>query len=156
MLFRSAAGGNQRAKYQLGKLLLTGAGGVPRDTDRAMDLLTQCAEAGDQYAQYTLGKAYLLGRDIPQDQEQAVCWLKSSAEQGNQYAKFFLDRVYGALFSSTVSLLYHMGRIFQEQHPHPVAGMRIAVDSKLRRKIREKKIAMGHKPDDHEDQEQQM
>ena len=49
-----------------------------------------------------------------------------------------------------------MGRIFQEQHPHPVAGMRIAVDSKLRRKIREKKIAMGHKPDDHEDQEQQM
>ena len=155
-LEKAAAGGNQRAKYQLGKLLLTGAGGVPRDTDRAMDLLTQCAEAGDQYAQYTLGKAYLLGRDIPQDQEQAVCWLKSSAEQGNQYAKFFLDRVYGALFSSTVSLLYHMGRIFQEQHPHPVAGMRIAVDSKLRRKIREKKIAMGHKPDDHEDQEQQM
>ena len=101
-LEKAAAGGNQRAKYQLGKLLLTGAGGVPRDTDRAMDLLTQCAEAGDQYAQYTLGKAYLLGRDIPQDQEQAVCWLKSSAEQGNQYAKFFLDRVYGALFSSTV------------------------------------------------------
>ena len=30
--------------------------------------------------------------------------------------------------------------------------MRVAVDSKLMRKIREKKIAMGHKPDDHEEQ----
>ena len=57
----------------------------------------------------------------------------------------------GALFSSTASLLYHMGRIFQEQRPQPVGGLRAAVDSKLRRKIREKKIAMGHKPDDHEE-----
>ena len=130
--------------------------GVPRDTDRALELLTQCAEDGDQYAQYTLGKAYLLGQDIPQDQEQAVRWLKLSAEQGNQYAKFFLDRVYSSLFSSTASLLYHLGRIFQEQHQRPVAGIQAAVDSKLKRKIREKKIAMGHKPDDHEGQQQTM
>lgn len=45
-----------------------------------------------------------------------------------------------------------MGRIFQEQRPQPAAGTRIAVDSKLKRKIREKKIAMGHRPDDHEEQ----
>lgn len=89
---------------------------------------------------------------MPQDQGQAVHWLKLSAEQGNQYAQFFLDRVYGSVFSSTASLLYHMGRIFQEQHQPPAAGIRVAVDSKLRRKIREKKIAMGHKPDDHEEQ----
>ncbi len=155
-LEKAAAAGNQTAKYQLGKLLLTGADGVPRDTDRALELLTQCAEDGDQYAQYTLGKAYLLGQDIPQDQEQAVRWLKLSAEQGNQYAKFFLDRVYSSLFSSTASLLYHLGRIFQEQHQRPVAGIQAAVDSKLKRKIREKKIAMGHKPDDHEGQQQTM
>ena len=151
-LEKAAAAGNQTAKYQLGKLLLTGADGGPRDTGRALELLTQCAEAGDQYAQYTLGKAYLLGQDIPQDQEQAVRWLKLSAEQGNQYAKFFLDRVYSSLFSSTASLLYHLGRIFQEQHQRPVAGIQAAVDSKLKRKIREKKIAMDHKPDDHEEQ----
>ena len=155
-LEKAAAAGNQTAKYQLGKLLLTGADGVPRDTDRALDLLTQCAAAGDQYAQYTLGKAYLLGEDIPQDREQAVRWLKLSAEQGNQYARYFLDRVYVSIFSSTASLLYHMGRIFQEQRPQPVAGIQAAVDSKLKRKIREKKIAMGHKPDDHEDQQQTM
>jgi len=58
----------------------------------------------------------------------------------------------GTVFSSASSLLYHMARIFQEQRPQPAAGMRIAVDSKLKRKIREKKIAMGHKPDDHEEQ----
>jgi len=58
----------------------------------------------------------------------------------------------GLVFNTTASLLYHMSRIFQEQHPQPAGGMRVAVDSKLKRKIREKKIAMGHKPDDHEEQ----
>ena len=56
------------------------------------------------------------------------------------------------IFNSAASLLYNMGRIFQEQRPQPAGGMRVAVDSKLKRKIREKKIAMGHKPDDHEEQ----
>ena len=151
-LEKAAQGGNSFAKYQLGKLLLTGTDAAAKDTERALKLLTECAENGNQYAQYTLGKAYLLGRDLPQDQGQAVRWLKLSAGQGNQYARFFLDRVYGSIFSSTASLLYHMGRVFQEQRQPPAAGMQAAVDSKLRRKIREKKIAMGHKPDDHEDQ----
>lgn len=57
------------------------------------------------------------------------------------------------VFNSVSSLLYHMGRIFQEQRPQSVGGMRVTVDSKLRRKIREKKIAMGHKPDDHEEEQ---
>lgn len=155
-LEKAVEGENPFAKYQLGKLLLTGAESAPKDTKRAVELLTECAESGNQYAQYTLGKAYLLGRDVPQDQEQGVYWLKLSTGQGNQYAKFFLDRVYGSIFTSTASLLYHMGRIFQEQRPQPAGGIRVAVDSKLRRKIREKKIAMGHKPDDHADQEQRM
>ena len=152
-LEKAAQGGNPLAKYQLGKLLLTGTDTVPKDVERALELLTGCAEDGNQFAQYTLGKAYLFGQDIPQDRGQAVHWLKLLAEQGNQYAKFFLDRVYGSIFSSTASLLYHMGRIFQEQRQPPAAGMRAAVDSKLRRKIREKKIAMGHKPDDHEEEQ---
>ena len=58
----------------------------------------------------------------------------------------------GVVFNSASSLLYHMGRIFQEQRPQPAGGVRVAVDSKLKRKIRDKKIAMGHKPDDHEEQ----
>ena len=59
----------------------------------------------------------------------------------------------GQVFNATSSLLYHMARIFQEQRPQPAAGMRLAVDSKLKRKIREKKIAMGHRPDDHEEEQ---
>ena len=61
----------------------------------------------------------------------------------------------GLVFNSAASLLSHMGRIFQEQQPQPVGGVRFAVDGKLKRKIREKKIAMGHRPDDHEDQQMQ-
>ena len=56
------------------------------------------------------------------------------------------------VFNTATSLLYHIGRIFQEQRQPPAAGIRAVVDRKLRRKIREKKIAMGHKPDDHEEQ----
>ena len=154
-LGKSADRGNTFAKYALGKLLLCGET-IPRNVDRALDLLTECAEAGNQYAQYTLGKAYLLGQDIPQDQTEAVHWLKLSAEQGNQYAQYFLDRFYGSIFSSATSLLYHMGNIFREQRQPSTGGVRMVVDSKLKQKIREKKIAMGHKPDDHEDQEQTM
>ena len=53
-------------------------------------------------------------------------------------------------------LLHHMSRIFQEQSTSgSIASIRFT-DSKLRQRIREKKIAMGHKPDDHEDQEIRM
>ncbi len=58
------------------------------------------------------------------------------------------------LLSSAARLLHHMSRIFQELRPYPAVGMRVAVDSKLRRKVREKKIAMGHRPDDCEEQGQ--
>ena len=58
----------------------------------------------------------------------------------------------GLAAKSAASLLYQVGRIFEGQHPRPAAGPRVEVDSKLKRKIREKKIAMGHKPDDHEEQ----
>ena len=59
----------------------------------------------------------------------------------------------GMVFNSASSLLYHMGRIFQDQRTQPAGAVRVAVDSKLKRKIREKKIAMGHKPDDHEEEQ---
>ena len=50
-------------------------------------------------------------------------------------------------------LLYHMSRIF-EDHSLPQSSSGLHVDRKLRRKIQEKKIAMGHKPDDEEEQTQ--
>ena len=153
---QSADLGNQFAQYRLGKLLLCGDG-VAKDTAGAVRWLTESAEQGNQYAQYALGKLYLLGKDIPQDRESAVRWFTLAAEQGNEYARYFLDHMNDSpsLFASATRLLHHMGRIFQEQAPPPSGGISF-VDSKLRRKIREKKIAMGHKPDDHEEPVQQL
>ena len=149
---RSAELGNQYAQYRLGRLLLNGDG-VAKDTAGAVRWLTESAERGNQYAQYALGKLYLLGKDIPQDRESAVRWFTLAAEQGNEYAQFFLHHMDDSpsLFASAARLLHHMGRIFQEQVTPSTGGISF-VDSKLRRKIREKKIAMGHRPDDHEEQ----
>ena len=153
---QSANLGNQFAQYQLGKLLLSGDG-VAKDTAGAVRWLTESAEQGNQYAQYALGKLNLLGKDIPQNYEAAASWFTLAAAQGNQYAQYFLDHMNDtpSLLSSATQLLRHMGRIFQEQAPPPAGGISF-VDSKLRRKIREKKIAMGHKPDDHEEQNQRF
>ena len=153
---QSADLGNQFAQYQLGKLLLSGDG-VAKDTAGAVRWLTASAEQGNQYAQYALGKLHLLGKDIPQNYEAAASWFTLAAARGNQYAQYFLDHMNDipSLLSSATQLLRHMGRIFQEQAPSPAGGISF-VDSKLRRKIREKKIAMGHKPDDHEEQSQQF
>ena len=51
------------------------------------------------------------------------------------------------LFNSVTRLLYHTSRIFQEQQPP--ASQVYHTDRKLLRKLQEKKIAHGHKPDDH-------
>ena len=150
---RTAELGNPAAQYQLSKLLLNGEN-IQRDAESAIRWLTESAEHGNQFAQYALGKLYLLGKDVPQDHEAAVHWLTLAAEQGSSYAQFYLDHAESSpsLFTCATLLLHHMGNIFQEQVP-PSSGGVSFVDSKLRRKIREKKIAMGHKPDDHENPE---
>ena len=53
---------------------------------------------------------------------------------------------------SVSRLLYHIGTIFRDNAPPKPGPGAMSVDRKLRRKIKEKKIAMGHKPDDHEEQ----
>ena len=51
-------------------------------------------------------------------------------------------------------LLYYMSLSFEDHTlHHSSAGLH--VDRKLRRKIQEKKIAMGHKPDDDEEEQTQ-
>ena len=150
---KAADAGNQTAQYHLGKLYLQG-NMIPKDITKAERYLTAAAEQGSQYAQYALGKLYLAGDEIIQDKEQAAYWLAQSAAQGNQYAQFLLnhqntDRSPSVLLSAT-RLLYHMSRIFQET-PLPSNPSGHHTESKLMQRIREKKIAAGHKPDDHEE-----
>ncbi len=156
-LEQAARNGNSYAAYQLGKEYLSGEV-VSKDTVKAVDWFTQSAEAGNQYAQYMLGKLYLTGRGVTHDQTQAMDWFSRSAAQGNQYAQFFLEHQKDlrppSVMLAAARLLYHMSRIF-EDHSLPQSSAGLHVDRKLRRKIQEKKIAMGHKPDDHEETPQQ-
>ena len=155
-LERSAALGNQYAQYQLGKLCLLGSG-VPKDADRAVEYLTDAAEQGSPFAQYLLGKLYLDGKDVPRDDETAQYWLGRSADQGNQYARFLLEQsqahpnLLSDVLLSATRLLHHMGGIFQQNSAPPANPVGLRADRKLRQRIREKKMAMGHKPDDHEE-----
>jgi hypothetical protein len=152
-LSASAEQGNQYAQYRLGKLYLLGED-VPKDVASAIRWLTASAEQGNQYAQYAAGKLYLMGRDVPRDREAAIRWLTLSAEQGNIYAQFFLDHLDSfrdpSLFLAATRLLHHLNRIFHEEQRKLPGGPGMQVDSKLRRKLRQKKIAQGHAPDDHE------
>ncbi len=62
-----------------------------------------------------------------------------------------VDRLGQPPVAAVVSLFHHLANIFQEQNqPPPSGGIRVAVDRKLLRKIKAKKIAQGHKADDHE------
>ena len=153
---KAAAQGNLWAAYRLGKLYLEGTD-IPKDTAKAVEYLTNAAQEGNQYAQYTLGKLYLTGEDVARDREQAYRWFWESASQGNEYAQFFLDHINdnhspNVLLSAT-KLLHHIGRIFQDNSIPPCPPGSQRTDRKLLQKIRQKKIAMGHKPDDHEEEQ---
>lgn len=155
---KAAAQGNSCAAYRLGKLYLEGKD-VPKDVPQAVVFLTESAQQGNQYAQYALGKLYLTGQDVKQDREQAWAYFYESAEQGNEYAVFFLEHFEQTqkpnVFLSATKLLHHLGQIFRDNSVPPAAPVGQRIDRKLRRKIQEKKIALGHKPDDHEEAPQQ-
>ena len=154
-LKRAAEGGNHFASYRLGKEYYSGKN-VQKNFTTAAKWFERGGQAGNQYAQYMLGKLYLMGQGVEYDKELGADWLSKSAAHGNVYAQALLQRQDSGrlphVFLSVTRLLHHMSRIFQERSL-PQSGTGLQVDSKLRQKIREKKIAMGHRPDDHEDQE---
>ena len=156
-LDKAAEQDNQFARYRLGKIYLTGEP-VPKDVEKALAYLTASADQGNQFAQYALGKLYLLGRDVPPDREQAKEWLIRAAAQGNEYARFFLDRFDQfrdpSVMLAATKLLHHMSSIFQSNSVPPSNPAGIRIDSKRRRRLMEKRMAMGHRADDHEEQTQ--
>ena len=151
---QAAEDGNPFAAYHLGKLYLAGEG-VPKDVAKAVEYLNDAAEQCNPQAQYILGKLYLLGSEVTRDRETAAQWFTAAADQGHEYAQFFLNRMEqdrdpSALLCAT-RLLCSMAQIIRDTPPPaPPAGLRI--DRKRFRQLMEKKIALGHKPDDHEEQ----
>ena len=143
------------AQYRLGKLLLTGAEGAPKDMDAAIQLLKGSATQGNSFAQYALGKLYLLGQKVQVDREEALRYFAQSAAQGNTYAQYFIDHqedFFGAAVGTAIlRMLHQMSRIFRENAAQPAIYAGMQIDKKRRRRLQEKRMAMGHKADDHED-----
>ena len=54
------------------------------------------------------------------------------------------------LLNSTIRLFHQMGQIFRDNAAPPSNPMGVRIDSKRRKKLMQKRLAMGHKQDDHE------
>ena len=158
-LKRSADNGNDFAAYRLGKEYLSGKN-VSKDTSTAAEYLRQAADNGSAYAQYLLGKLTLMGEGVPKDMDAAYEWFAAARDNGHAYAEFFMKRMErgeqepSSILLSATRLLYHMGNIFRDNAPAPAANG-VQIDRKRLQRLREKRVALGHKPDDHELEQQQ-
>ena len=147
--------GSSTAQYRLGVLYLKGEQ-VEKNLELAVRYLTASAECGNQYAQYTLGSLYRSGNGGSRDEALGREWLSRSAAQGNPYARHLLDHPdqnWTTVVQSVIRLLYHMSRIFEDNCKTDAMHRGLQIDRKRRRQFRERRLALGHKPDDHEDEE---
>ena len=153
-LKRSADNGNDYAAYRLGKEYLSGKNTV-KDAETAGSYLRQAADNGSAYAQYLLGKLTLMGEGVPKDMDAAYEWFAAARDNGHTYAEFFMKRMERgeqeppSVLLSATRLLYHMGNIFRDNAPAPAANG-VQIDRKRLAQLRQKRVALGHKPDDHE------
>lgn len=85
-------------------------------------------------------EAVRLGAQLEQDHAAPTPQAIAAGQKNDEHSSALLA-------NSVTRLLHHMSRIFQEQPP-PASPV-YHTDRKLLRKLREKKIAHGHKPDDH-------
>lgn len=155
-LEKVAESSDARAMFRLAGLCIAGEG-EQRNINTGIAWLRQAAEKGNPHAQFTLGKLYLQGREIPQDKKEALRWLESSAAQGNVYAQYLIDRMDEqrdpSIIMAATRLLHHASRIFRERAmTENPKGIR--VDSRRRKQLLQKRLALGHKIDDHEEQTQ--
>ena len=113
---------NLQAAYLLGKFYAQGTV-LPRNMEKAQELLTTVAEQGNPYAQYLLGKIYYWGNGVEQDREKGLGYLRQAAEQGHPGAVRFLERLAqgeqdaytASLFPMATRLLLQVGQIFRRQ-----------------------------------------
>ena len=153
-LERLADAKDAHAQYIIGTAYRNG-GLLILDTVKARKLLERAAAQEIDAAQYALGKLYLMGEGVQQDTDTAYQWFTKACCGGHTYAGMFMDRIERgeqrppSVMLATTRLLYHMGNIFRDNAPIPAAtGMQI--DRKRLQELQRKRIALGHKPDDHE------
>ena len=156
-LKRAAQNGNADAAYRLGKEYLTGKA-VQKDAVKAAEYLRHAANQNHPWANYLLGKLYLAGNGVPKDDEAAWNCFRMADAYGHPNAQYILkrqDQWHQPQLLLTVSrLLYHMSNIFRDSAPAVPAQPKLRIDRKRMRELQELRIALGHQPDDHEEQTQ--
>ena len=98
--------------------------------------------------------------ELRRDMDAAYEWFAAARDNGHAYAEFFMKRMERgeqeppSVLLSATRLLYHMGNIFRDNAPAPAANG-VQIDRKRLAQLRQKRVALGHKPDDHELEQQQ-
>ena len=157
-LERLAEYGDVHAQYFLGLLYRDGGLLLP-DTERATHWLELAARRDLPAAQYALGKLYLTGNGVPKDEEAAQNCFRMANAFGHPYAQYVLERQEQwqrpQLLMTVSRLLYHMSNIFRDNVPAVPAQPRLHIDRKRMQELQELRIALGHQPDDHEEEQTQ-
>ena len=84
-----ADGGDARAQYYLGVMLVSGLG-VPRDEVKAADYLGRSAAQGHAEAQGILGALYLQGRGVAKDEAKGADFIRRAADTGLASAQYWM------------------------------------------------------------------
>ena len=154
----AARSGNSDAAYRLGKEYLTGKF-VQKDAVKAVEYLRYAADQNHPWANYLLGKLYLTGNGVPKDEEAAWNCFRMANAYGHPNAQYILERQdqwhQPQLLMTVSRLLYHMSNIFRDNAPTASAQPRLHIDRKRMQELQELRIALGHQPDDHEEEQTQ-
>ena len=100
-----------------------------------------------------------MGEGGPKDPDTAYEWFAAARDNGCTYAEFFMKRMERgeqeppSVLLSATRLLHHMSNIFRNNAPRPTVPAGIQIDRKRLQRLRAKKMAMGHKWNDHENEQ---
>lgn len=143
--------------YRLGKEYMLGRV-IERNDGTARYWLSEAEQRGNPYAAYQIGKMFLEPEDY--DYDTAKYYLNRAAIWGNEHAQYLLERLddepkSASILLATTRLLYHLSNIFQDHRPQDstTSPQTHHIDRKRMEQLQEKRIAAGHKSDDHEEEE---
>lgn len=119
------------------------------DIQKAVNYFENCADK-NHWASYQLGRIYLFGAaGLTKDKGQAIEWFTKSANDGNECAQAMLDNISkfenDLLVNTIFSLLVSLSRCIEDDYKQKYKSVRRTVDSRLRRRISQKKLSLGIK-----------
>jgi uncharacterized protein len=109
-----AAGGDERAQYNVGVMHEEGLG-VSIDYTEAMGWLFQAAHQGNTEAKNHLGFFYLYGRGVSRDYVSAHMWFDLAASEGSVRAAFARDLVAAKMTPLQVAEAHKLARAWKSE-----------------------------------------